>query len=262
MSQATGPDRTDLAVSHPQARWRAVPCAIDERPWPLPSVGLVALTGDAAIEPELRAFLGPPAQLHTTRVSLASAMSSTDMAELETTLPAAARLLLPGGRLEVVAIGCTAVAASLGTDTLRALVHRASRRARDRSDGRELAELADRGVRSVAVLSPYADAVNSQVAACLSSHGVHVVASATWRAAAVGRLLGRTPSNLVAPSSILEAAIGIGRSSADAVFIACTGLRCADIVSEAERRLCKPVITSNSALAAHVLRLAGQERRH
>ena len=120
-----------------------------------------------------------------------------------------------------------------------------------------LAEFALRGVRSVAVLSPYSDAVNARVAAYLSTHGIRVVAGAAFRAAGVNRVLGRTPANLIDPMSILEAAIALGASSADAVFISCTGLRCAEILPEAEQTLCKPVICSNQALAAHVLRLAG-----
>jgi maleate isomerase len=41
------------------------------------------------------------------------------------------------------------------------------------------------------------------------------------------------------------------------VFISCTGLRTAPLVSLLEKRLRKPVVTSNQALAWHALRLAG-----
>jgi maleate isomerase len=239
------------------ALWSPVPCALDERPWLRSSIGLIALAGDAVIEPELRVFLGSRAHLHTTRIALSSAMTATDITELREAIPVAAGLLLPGGRVDVVAFGCTSGAVALGSDSVRAIIRRVRPDA-EVTDPLEasLAEFALRGVRDLAVLSPYSDAVNAQVAAYLSAHGTRVVAGATFRVAGANRVLGRTPANFISPSSILDTAISIGGSAADAVFISCTGLRCAEILGEAEERLCKPVICSNQALAAHVLRLA------
>lgn len=242
-----------------EGTWSPAPCELDERPWAAPSIGLIAVAGDAVIEPELRVFLASEAHLHTTRVALSSSMTPTELAGLGDAVARAAGLLLPGGRLDVVAFGCTSAAAALGSDAVRRIIRRVRPgvEATDPLDA-SLSELARRGVRSVAVLSPYTDAVNARVAAYLSAHGVEVVAGATFRAAGVSRVLGRTPANLIAPSSIFDAALDLGGSAADAdaVFISCTGLRCADILRRAEQRLRKPVIGSNQALAAHVLRLA------
>ena len=186
-------------------------------------------------------------------------MTSTDFAELRDVIPVAADLLLPGGRVDVVAFGCTSGAVALGSDTVGTVIRRVLGPTAEITDPikASLAEFSLRGVRSVAVLSPYPDAANDRMAAYLATHGIRVVAGATFRAAGVTRLLGRTPANLIAPTSILDAAIALGGSIADAVFISCTGLRCAEILREAEEMLGKPVISSNQALAAHVLRLAG-----
>jgi maleate isomerase len=237
--------------------WHPAPATLHARPWPIPSVGLIALAGDAVIEPELRGLLGRHANLHTTRVLLSSAVREGDLVALGEAIGTAAGLLLPGGRVAVVAFGCTSGAAALGSPAIRSIVTRARPDARvtDPLDA-SLAEFARRGVRSVAVVSPYADDVNARLVAYLSDHGVRVPDGATLRAGDISRVLGRTPPNLVAPSSILEAVVGLGRSRADAVFIACTGLRCTRILGEAEERLRRPVIGSNQALAAHVLRLA------
>jgi maleate isomerase len=54
------------------------------------------------------------------------------------------------------------------------------------------------------------------------------------------------------------AALDLGANpGVDAVFVACTSLRVADSVERLERRLDKPVSSSNHALAWHALRLAG-----
>ena len=50
--------------------------------------------------------------------------------------------------------------------------------------------------------------------------------------------------------------VGAGQDC-DGVFVSCTNLRVGSIIEEAEKRLSKPVISSNQALAWHMLRLAG-----
>jgi maleate isomerase len=65
----------------------------------------------------------------------------------------------------------------------------------------------------------------------------------------------------ISQASTLQAILDIGRNSAcDAVFASCTNLRTLGLLAEAEQRLGKPVISSNQALAWHLLRLAGDHR--
>lgn len=62
--------------------------------------------------------------------------------------------------------------------------------------------------------------------------------------------------------SILDAILAIGRQAdCEGVFVSCTSLRVAHIISQAEAQLGKPVIASNQALAWHLLRLAGVEQQ-
>ena len=63
----------------------------------------------------------------------------------------------------------------------------------------------------------------------------------------------------IPPAVILEAVLQAGAEcpQAEAVFVACTALRSADAIAEAERRLGKPVVTSIQALFWQTLRSAG-----
>ena len=57
---------------------------------------------------------------------------------------------------------------------------------------------------------------------------------------------------------MLDAIVRVGAGAdCEAVFASCTNLRATGVIAEAEARLGKPVITSNQALAWHMLRLAG-----
>jgi maleate isomerase len=64
----------------------------------------------------------------------------------------------------------------------------------------------------------------------------------------------------VAPQSIFEAAVAAGRGPVDGVFLSCTGLRTAGVIARAEAAIGKAVVSSNQALAWHMLRLAGSRR--
>ena len=50
-----------------------------------------------------------------------------------------------------------------------------------------------------------------------------------------------------------------GGDDVDAVFVSCTSIRLAESVGKLERRIGKPVISSNIATAWHCLRLAGYD---
>ena len=61
----------------------------------------------------------------------------------------------------------------------------------------------------------------------------------------------------ISPESIRKAVLDLGGfDRVDAVFISCTNLRALGILEELEKELDKPVISSNTALGWHCLRLA------
>jgi maleate isomerase len=62
----------------------------------------------------------------------------------------------------------------------------------------------------------------------------------------------------ISSKSIAMAVEEIGaRDDCDGVFVSCTSLRTLPIIARAEVRLSKPVISSNQALAWHLMRLTG-----
>ena len=61
----------------------------------------------------------------------------------------------------------------------------------------------------------------------------------------------------ISADSFLNAVPEIGKwDDCDGVFVSCTSLRTMQIIGDAETRLGKPVISSNQALAWHMMRLA------
>ena len=88
--------------------------------------------------------------------------------------------------------------------------------------------------------------------ALLEAHGLEIVAFGSFEQEsdhAVARISTR---------SVVDAidALAAG-GEVDAVFASCTNLRTFPVIEKAEKRIGKPVISSNQALAWHMLHLAG-----
>jgi len=108
------------------------------------------------------------------------------------------------------------------------------------------------GLRRVALLTPYMQAINERMRAHVEARGIEVPALGSFN----------NPDDLVAatisPDTLLEAATRLGRAKeVDGVFISCSSFRAAGIIERLEQATGKPATASNHAMAWHALRLAG-----
>ena len=107
------------------------------------------------------------------------------------------------------------------------------------------------GIRRIALVTPYSIDVTLQLQESLSTAGFEINAVATF-----DQMDDFTVARISA-NSILNAILEIGkRDDCDGVFVSCTSLRTMQIIGDAETKLGKPVISSNQALAWHMMRLA------
>jgi maleate isomerase len=163
-----------------------------------------------------------------------------------------ASLILPAGRLDVIAYGCTSGTIAMGEATI-------ARRIREVRPGiavttpftAVLAGLAALQARHTILLTPYSLPVTMTMCDFLERSGIEVVRAATFD------LKLDSEMNRVSPASIRRAVHELDDADCEAVFVCCTALRANGVIEELERALGKPVISSNQALAWHALRLAG-----
>jgi maleate isomerase len=107
------------------------------------------------------------------------------------------------------------------------------------------------GTAKVSVLTPYADPINTAIAAFLESHGHDVARFGSFHLDSDADMSGVTETD------IARAAAAIDAPEAEALFISCTALRATGTIAALEAELGKPVVTSNQAMIWHALRLAG-----
>ncbi|KXJ54882.1 MAG: Asp/Glu racemase [Thalassospira sp. Nap_22] len=219
---------------------------------PAGRIGLITLATDFNSEDDLRAILPGDVRLFTTRIENANPVTVANLQSMAADLPRAAKTLLPGYGVDVAIFGCTSGTAVTGSDKIAELINQGMPGTKV-TNPLLASELALRavGAQKIAILTPYLSDVTQSVADGFHQRGFDVT-----------RVMGFGLDNdfdmtALPPKALLEGALKVDTPDADAVFISCTAIRSAEIIAGAERRLKKPVITSNQALIWHALNLIG-----
>lgn len=232
--------------------WQALPCDFDDALAGRAAIGLLALASDGVIESELRSFLAiDGVAVFTTRLPRIPDTTPSSLRLMEQGIADCVERLLPGRKLNAVAFGCTSAAMVIGPAAVTTRIHAARENvAATDPVSASLKALASLGTQRVAVLTPYADSVNAEVAAYLTLNGLTIVKSASFKQAS-GTI------NRITEADVYRAGVDLARGNVEAVFISCTGLRCSSVIGQLEREINKPVVASNQALAWDLLRLSG-----
>ncbi|WP_417515347.1 Asp/Glu racemase [Minwuia sp.] len=218
--------------------------------------GLIVLQSDETMEVEFRpVFERAGVALYHARIPSAPDVSPASLAAMKQELPRGASLFPATGGLDVIAYACTSGATIIGPEQVEAAVrdiHPTTRVTNPITAA--MAALETVKVRRIGFLTPYVAEVSAAMRSLLESNGFEIAAFGSFEQeneATVARITER---------SLLEAICRIGApDEVEAVFASCTNLRSFGIIEEAEKRLGKPVITSNQALAWHMLTLGGQD---
>ena len=165
--------------------------------------------------------------------------------------------LLPLFPFSSVAFACTSDAAVLGPDVIAGLVAQGAmvpEHAVTNPLTAAIRALHALNASTVAILTPYTADVTKDVADAFAKADLTVTTVASFNQtsdAVVSR---------IRPSSVLSAVQALHKldgGQADAVFVSCTNTRTIDVIARAEKATAVPMVSSNSAMAWDLLRLAG-----
>lgn len=220
------------------------------------TLGVIVLRTDETLENEFRTlFPRDGVALHHARIPSRDAVTPETLREMERDLPAAAALLSPAIPFDAIGYGCTSGATLIGRDRVAALIGDAHPAVRTTDPiSAVMAACRALGVTSLGFLTPYVAEVSAAMRRLLEDNGFRIATFGSYEEAdehSVAR---------IAETSTLDAVLQIGAEPrCEAVFVSCTNLRTLGIIAAAEARLGKPVLSSNTALAWHLGRLAGLE---
>lgn len=230
-----------------------LPFKLDKGIVSLASLGLIVLETDETIEAEFASiFSFPGVGLFHARISVAQEITPNTLQEMESALPTAVALLPSAFPIDVIGYACTSGATVIGADNISNIVNKIHPNAKTTDPITALlAALHKLGTRKIGLVTPYVAEVSAAMIELLDSNGIEVTNFGSFEQqedATVAR---------ISPESIYDAICEIGSADdVDAVFVSCTNLRTFDVIKRAESHIGKPVISSNQALAWHMLELS------
>jgi len=170
-------------------------------------------------------------------------------------LSEAASLILPTGKLNVIAYSCTSASVSIGPAEVAAQIQKGR-------PGVEvvtpitaaMAAFERCNVKRISLLTPYTEEVTKPMVAFIEDQGVEVLNFAHFN------LVDDQEMARLTPEVIRDAVVEIAHPDADAVFVSCTGVRTAEAIKRLEETLGKPVFCSNQCMFWQSLRLSGYDK--
>jgi maleate isomerase len=217
-------------------------------------IGMIVLQTDQTIEHELsRLLTAEDIALYHARIPNAMEVSPDTLRQMKADLPASAKLLPPSFSFDTIGYACTSGATMIGEDTVACIIQELHPQAKVSNPlSASKAGFAALGLRQLALITPYPPEVTLAMRDNLKKAGFDATIVASFDQSddfTVAR---------IRQQSVLDAVLKAGNSDlCDGVFISCTSLRTLDILSHAEAVLGKPVVSSNQALAWHIMRLSG-----
>jgi maleate cis-trans isomerase len=214
-------------------------------------VALIVPSINSCVEPEMQGLAPTGVSVHATRLALPTG-SPDELVAMAASAGAAARLLAHLSP-DVVLFHCTAATTAIDV-TLRDAIHGDIAREVDcpvLTTGEVVLDaLAHLDAKTVALITPYTDAVTRTEAAFLERHGIQVT---NWAA------LELAPAQFpqVSPRAWVEIVRRVDLAGADAVFLSCANIRALEAIPDLERELGRPVVASNQIALWGVLRALG-----
>lgn len=231
-----------------------IPCDFDQGVGARARIGIIQLATDQTAEHEFRQIMGRPGvATYASRVYNDNNITPETLKALEAEVEKGTALIMPGRKLDVVGFCCTSGAMIIGDDKVASLIHKVRPGVGYTSPmAGAIAAMKALGMRRVAMLTPYVQAINDLMRAYIQAAGPRVPVMGSFTIADDAKVA------TITERAVRDAAIALARETAvDGVFLSCSSVRALGVIEEVEAALGLPMISSNQSMAWHMLRLAG-----
>lgn len=219
-------------------------------------IGLIIPSSNRMVEGEMVRHLPPGVVAHVARLR----MTGVHRVAIEGLVPRMmkAAAMLTDARCDVVAFHCTANSTSegpAGEAKLVSALRQAGARLVTTTATAIRRALEALHARRIVLLTPYSEQVTDEEAEFLHMAGFHVLYARGFA------LKGSDEYCAIPPQFWRDRAIEAARPDADAYFLSCANISAFPVIEELERKLGKPVVTSNQVVVWEALSLLGATDR-
>ena len=232
----------------------ARPPRLDDRPLEK-RVGLIILATDHTTEVDFQRLVASERiGVYVTRIPYANPVTPDNLRAMQPSLTKAAALILPDEPLDAVMYSCTSASVVIGDAEVEAAIKAVKPDARVVTPtAASVAGLRALGAKRISILTPYTLETSRPMAEYFASLGFDIA-----RFTCLGLDDDREMARIALDELVAFAKEAMAPDS-DALFISCTAVRAASVISEIEQAIGKPVVSSNFATAWACLRICGEE---
>jgi len=218
-----------------------------------PRIGLLALSTDLTIERDFQSICySLPISLFVNRIHNENPLTKENLLKMYDQLESIAEKILPGEKINTVAYGCTSGTIAIGEDKVKEKIQLAKPGCHVTTPITSAIKAFNKmNVKKIAVFTPYPESVNKTISEYLIKKNINVTSFSTFN------LDLDVDFAKVDPKYLSEILTKLNINDADALFVSCTALPALAILDEVEKKINKPVFSSNQTLIWDTIRSVG-----
>ncbi len=219
-----------------------------------PRVGLIALATDFMIEKDfIKVIKDKEIDLFVNRIECYNPLSKENLIKMSEKVTEITNNILPNENIDCVVYGCTSGTIAVGYDSIEKKVKAAKPKAKLTTPSSAAIKALKRfKVKKLAIFTPYSKKLNDEIVEYFSEKNFDVVSN-SYLDIAADYDIGKVDQNF-----LFEILSNMNIADADALFISCTALPVLNIIEKLERKINKPVLSSNQALIWNTLEEIGR----
>jgi len=218
-----------------------------------PKVGLLALSTDLTIERDFNSICHKlPLDIFVNRIHNENPLTKENLLKMYEQIEAITEKILPGEKINTIAYACTSGTIAIGEDKVKEKIQLAKPGCHVTTPITSTIKAFNKmNIKKVAVLTPYPESVNKTISEYLIKKNIKVMSFSTFN------LDLDVDFARIDPKYLSEVLTKLNINNAEALFVSCTALPALEILDEVEKKINKPVFSSNQTLIWDTVRSAG-----
>ena len=218
-----------------------------------PKVGLLTLSTDLTIERDFYSICQKlPLDVFVNRIHNENPLTKENLSKMYDQIAPVTEKILPGEKINTVAYGCTSGTIAIGEDRVKEKIQLAKPDCYVTTPITSAVKAFKKiNVKKIAVFTPYPESVNKTIFEYLNKKSINIISFSTFN------LDLDVDIARVDPQYLSETLTSLNINDADALFVSCTALPALEIIEEVEKKINKPVFSSNQTLIWDTIRSVG-----
>ena len=218
-----------------------------------PKVGLLALSTDLTIEKDFNSICNKlPLDIFVNRIHNENPLTKENLLKMYEQIQSITEKILPGEKINTIAYACTSGTIAIGEDKVKEKIQLAKPDCHVTTPITSAIKAFNKmNIKKLAVFTPYPESVNKTIYEYLIKKNINVISFSTFNLdldVDFARVDSKYLSEILTKLNI---------SDADALFVSCTALPALEILDRVEKKISKPVFSSNQTLIWDTIRSTG-----